>query len=201
MTGMTLTTEGLDNLIATFRDVRVNNPKFIATAINESIAAARTQAKGQLQREINFTNSYLGGPNDSSGKLRISRKAAANDLMGMITAQTRPTSLAQFSQASGKGLLVKVKPNAVGKDVKGLFFITLRNGNRGVAVRLKPGSSLRNSNRARKIADNLYLLYAPSVDQAFGVALQPGKNNTIVADAERRLVDRYLNQLRQAGLF
>jgi hypothetical protein len=47
----------------------------------------------------------------------------------------------------------------------------LRNGNTGLAVRLKPGEKIKGSTGAVQMAENLYLLYGPSVDQVFrGVA-------------------------------
>lgn len=51
------------------------------------------------------------------------------------------------------------------------FLVRLRGApdgfNTGLAVRLRPGESLRASRAARRLDNNVYLLYGPSVDQIF----------------------------------
>ena len=47
------------------------------------------------------------------------------------------------------------------------FLVRLKNNNIGLAVRLKPGEVLQNSEKAVRLDNNVYLLYGPSVDQVF----------------------------------
>jgi hypothetical protein len=63
-----------------------------------------------------------------------------------------------------------VKPG-VTRKLKNAFLVNLRNGNTGLAVRLKDGETLQKSDKAVRLDNNLYLLYGPSVDQVMaGVA-------------------------------
>lgn len=97
-----------------------------------------------------------------------------------ISARARPTSLARFSSASSpgqEGVTVRVKAGRTIR-LKRAFTVRLRAGtvlddtafNVGIAVRVKPGTTLRNKRdmgSAARLAPNVFLLYAPSVDQVF----------------------------------
>lgn len=131
-----------------------------------------------MREEVAFPSGYLEG--DRFGQ---TKKATDNDLSATVTARFRPTSLARFSNDSFEGARrtggVRVKVNATGgaKRIKGGFFVKLRRGgdmqdgfNVGLAVRLKPGQTLRGRKKGGagvQLAPNLYLLYGPSVDQVF----------------------------------
>ena len=55
------------------------------------------------------------------------------------------------------------------KTLRKAFLVNLRNGNVGLAVRLKQGETLQNKTYGKPVmlGKNLYLLYGPSVDQVF----------------------------------
>lgn len=124
----------------------------------------------QMRKEVNFPAGYLEGQ-----RMRVTRKARSGDLEAVIKGRDRATSLARFAAGQTPistrrgGVRVTVGKNT--KTLKKAFLVNLRNGNMGLAVRLKPGQRLENSERAVKLSNNVYLLYGPSVDQVFrGVA-------------------------------
>lgn len=126
--------------------------------------------KSDMRDQVNFTKDYV------DGHLRVVRRASRSSLEAVIRGRDRPTSLARFARgqtpASTRrtGVRVTVRGSKTEK-LKKAFLVNLRNGNTGLAVRIKEGESLRNSGAAVKLANNLYLLYGPSVDQVFrGVA-------------------------------
>lgn len=126
-----------------------------------------------MREQINFPKGYL----ERGDRLAVVRKARKGDLTAIIRGRDRATSLARFltpgqrpDNTSGRGLRVEVKNGKV-RNLKRAFIVKLKNGNMGVAVRLKPGETMENSERAVRLADNVFLLYGPSVDQVFqGVA-------------------------------
>lgn len=146
-------------------------------ALNQAATKGRTRAAKQIRREVNFPASYLS---PSNGRFAVTDKATNNHLEAAIGARVRPTSLARFaigSRSSGEGrsagVRVSVKPGSVQK-LPGAFLIRLRAGtadldtksNLGLAVRTKNGRPPPGYKPAR-LADNLWLLYGPSVSQAF----------------------------------
>lgn len=139
-------------------------------AINKAADRGRTQAAREIQKQVAFPARYLSG---DSGRLRVSRRASDNNLESAIMASDRPTSLARFAKdrdpkASRRkgGVTVAVNPGHT-KFMKGAFLMRLRNGNLGLAIRLKEGESVKNKRSVRKIGKGLYLLYGPSVNQVF----------------------------------
>lgn len=126
-----------------------------------------------MRDQINFPKGYL----EQEGRLKVTKKARQGDLSAIIRGRDRGTSLARFltpgqrvDNTRGGPLKVQVAPGKT-RVLKGSFLVKLRNGNTGLAVRLKPGERLRKSEKAVRLSDNLFLLYGPSVDQVFkGVA-------------------------------
>lgn len=126
-----------------------------------------------MRAEVDFPKGYL----EQSDRLGVVRKARKGSLSAVIRGRDRATSLARFvapgqrpETTRGQALRVTIKPGSP-VTLKRAFLIKLRGGNMGLAVRLKPGETVRNSDRATKLGDSLYLLYGPSVDQVFrGVA-------------------------------
>jgi hypothetical protein len=123
--------------------------------------------------EINFPTGYL-----NEERLSFRQKATATRLEAVVTARDRATSLARFapgfSPSNSRNQTVVVRVKRGGKSIrlsKRAFVTRLNNGNIGLAVRLKPGETLRNSERAvlvkawSGVRGNVYLLYGPSVDQ------------------------------------
>jgi hypothetical protein len=165
--------EGLKDL----QDIDLLKPQIEMAAIrsiNRAADAGRTKAQRAIMEQVNFPSGYL---NPSAKRLFVSRKAQRGKLEARITARSRPTSLARFSTGPaqrGAGVRVEVQP---GRSVvlPRAVLVRLRGGsgpveprsNMGLAVRLKPGDSLRNKRSVVKLAKGLYLLYGPSVDQVF----------------------------------
>lgn len=134
-------------------------------AINKTLDRTRTSSDRAMREQINFPARYL------SDRLTVSRRASGTSLQGVISGRDRPTSLARFAtnrnQAPGKaGVNVKVDSSA-SKRMGRAFLLKLKNGNLGLAVRVKAGDSLKNSRAAVLLSKGLYLLYGPSVDQVF----------------------------------
>lgn len=164
--------KGMQEVSRFFEELPEISEKAMTLALNQvagrdGLAVIRKDMRDQ----INFPKGYLEG----GDRLTLARKARKGSLSAVIRGRDRATSLARFltpgqrpENTHGRGLRVEVQP---GKTVsmKRAFIVKLRNGNMGLAVRLKEGEQLRNSEGAVKLADNVYLLYAPSVDQVFNL--------------------------------
>lgn len=135
-------------------------------AVNAAIRKAQTLGARSMQRQINFPGSYLTG---ADGRLSIARFATDSSLEAVLRGRDRPTSLARFVSGGAKvgkkgGVSVEVDPG-VAKRMPSAFAIKLKNNNIGLAIRTKNPPSMG----AKKLGDNLYLLYGPSVDQVFNM--------------------------------
>lgn len=141
-------------------------------AINETASReGLTLIRKDMRDQVNFPSGYLEGD-----RLKVTRKAGKGSLEAVVRGRDRATSLARFAKGQtpantrGRGVRVQVKNGRV-QVLRKAFLVPLRNGNTGLAVRLKPGEKIKNSTGSVQMAENLYLLYGPSVDQVFrGVA-------------------------------
>lgn len=138
-------------------------------AINEAVSReGLTLVKKDMRSQINFPSGYL----ESGDRLKVRRRAVKGSLEAVIRGRDRPTSLARFASGQtpantrNRGVRVQVKRGHT-TQLNKAFLVNLKNGNTGLAVRLKPGQTLSNSERAVRLADNVWLLYGPSVDQVF----------------------------------
>lgn len=134
-------------------------------AINKTLDRTRTASDRQIREELAFPARYL------QSRLTVSRRASGTSLQGVISGRDRPTSLARFvknrNQTPGKaGVTVQVSASAA-KRMNRAFLMKLKNGNLGLAMRLKEGERLANKKNIVKVGAGLYLLYGPSIDQAF----------------------------------
>lgn len=172
-------------------------------AINGMARKYRKKAADTVRSEINLPARYVS----ASGKgLYISSFATPTNLEGKITARGRPTSLARYLQGAPRagraGVVVEVQPGKA-RYMRRAFPIKLPQGssgietkfNLGLAIRLRPGESLRNKVSARKVSKGLYLLYGPSVDQVFRSNSGAGVANELVPDIERDLKTEFLRLL------
>lgn len=141
-----------------------------ALAINSvAVRSSLPEARREMRKQIDFPKGYL----EQSDRLYLSKRASKGNLQAVIRGRDRPTSLARFrvpgqtpQNTRGKPLRLQVKPGKT-VTVNKAFLVTLRGGNTGLAVRLKNGQTLRNSDRAIYLGNNVYLLYGPSVEQVF----------------------------------
>lgn len=122
--------------------------------------------------EVAFPKNYL---NDE--RIGVKKRAVAGDLEAVIAARERPTSLARFAapgtplgSRARVGVRVQVKRTNGVTTLKDAWMVRLKNGNVGLAVRLKPGQAIANRYKAVTawlVPDKVALLYGPSVDQVF----------------------------------
>jgi hypothetical protein len=135
-----------------------------------------TRYKKAMKSQIAFPGGYL----DDVERFGQTGYATPARLETKITARARPTSLARFATSGAigsAGATVRVK---AGRSVhlKKAFMVRLRAGtvlddtsfNVGMAVRIAPGQRIRNKRDTSNmvhLAPNVFLLYAPSVDQVF----------------------------------
>lgn len=147
-------------------------------AINDTTRGSMAPIRKRMKEQVAFPAGYL-----NEDRLAIRKLATEADLSATISARHRPTSLARFAKGQSEGTAkrrggIRVRVNNGGaKFLKGAFFVNLRRGkdtadgfNLGLAVRLKPGQTLRGRRKGSsgvQLAENLYLLYGPSVDQVF----------------------------------
>lgn len=141
-------------------------------AINDTVQReGLTVLKRDMRDQVEFPPGYLEGD-----RLKPTRFASRGSLEAVIRGRDRPTSLARFAQGQtpantrGQGVRVRVKRGQT-ELLRKAFLVNLKNGNVGLAVRIKGGESLRNTEGATQLAPGLFLLYGPSVDQVLrGVA-------------------------------
>lgn len=155
-----------------------------------------------MQDQVAFPAGYL-----SEDRFGVRKLATDTDLTAIISARFRPTSLARFAKGqSAEGAKraggVRVRVNSGGaKFFKGAFFVNLRRGkdtsdgfNVGLAIRLKPGHSLRGRRKGAsgvQLAPDLYLLYGPSVDQVFN-DVSTADSPVVAAQLEREFLRQWV---------
>lgn len=194
--------EGLDGL----KDFdHANNTIRLAAsrAINRITRDGRVEAARRIRSEVNFPAAYVS-PGDK--RLYVSQSASPTSLEGKITARTRATSLARFVKGTPtvnqQGLTVEIEPGKA-RFLKRAFLVKLPAGksgvdtkyNLGLAVRLKPGETLKNKLRSRRMDKGLYLLYGPSVDQVFRARDGDGVANDMTLELAAKLEREFLRLL------
>ncbi len=171
-------------------------------AINATADRSRTNSARNILRKLNFPATYL---NPSKGRLAVTKRARQGDLEAIITARHRATSLAQFvtgGSAGRKGARVSIKRGS-SVDLPGAFLMKLKSGtdsldtknNLGLAIRTRRGEKPRNAYKPVKVSDSLWLLYGPSVDQAFSYAAELEEKDALVyleAEFNRQMERRNL---------
>lgn len=198
--------EGLENLRFAPED-QEKVDLALQLALNKAADKGRTLASKAIRQQVAFAARYLG---PGAGRLKVGQRAFKGSLITSIDASEDPRSLARFSkdkvQPGGRRhkdgrVNVEVKPGSK-TTIRRAFLITLKNGNIGLAVRTDGGKPVgaHKPKRLTKGNDNLWLLYGPSVSQAFvsanaqkGVAKQIEDNVLDVVQAE---FDRQLKRLK-----
>jgi hypothetical protein len=172
-------------------------------AINDTAnRKAMPRFRRTMEDQVSFPSGYL-----NEDRFAVRRLATEADLTATISARHRPTSLARFAQNQNEGLVkrqggarVRVNPGGT-KFLKGSFFVRLRRGrdtgdgfNLGLAIRLQPGETLRGRRKGIsgvQLAENLYLLYGPSVDQVFS-DVSVSESPFVVEQLEREFLRQYV---------
>ena len=188
--------EGLDELKDLGEQVDPQIMRAAYRAINATADRTRTASAEEIRRQVNFPASYL---RPSSGRLSVTRRASSSNLEAIITGRRRATSLARFvtsGTAGKKGASVAVKP---GRNVElpNAFLMKLRSGsdidtknNLGLAIRTERGKRPDAAYKPVRIADGLWLLYGPSIDQVFRTVRQD-----VTPDAEKYLASEFTRLL------
>lgn len=123
------------------------------------------QSRTAMLRQTAFPAGYLNDPE----RFGLRKSANPADLEAIVSGRTRPTSLARFAQwgAAREGATVTVNPGAP-KRIGRAFRVRLKNGNVGLAIRLREGEQVQNRKYPATIFQSgIALLYGPSVDQVF----------------------------------
>lgn len=148
-------------------------------AVNTVARDGRAMLARDVREQIALPARYVS---EGEKRLYIPQKASPGRPEAVIRAAGRATSLARYAKnpavtTSKEGVMVEIQPGKA-RMMRKAFFMRLPQGttltdtvyNLGLAVRLKPGESLRNKASAIRMANGLYLLYGPSVDQVFRAA-------------------------------
>ncbi len=137
-------------------------------------------ARERMVQQVAFPGGYLYPP-----RFELGKPATDQNLVAVLRGQFTPTPLARFSGAqrtrfetarrhrrkvSRPKIRVQVQPGRI-VTLDRAFLLTLRNGNIGLGIRLKPGETLQHTIGAKLITTGplkgVALLYGPSVDQVF----------------------------------
>jgi hypothetical protein len=175
MSGLTVDVAALTDLeqyIGAFPDATREAARIALNDVTEQDGLARFRKA--IEDQVDFGPGYL-----TTDRLGIVSKARNEDLKVVVVGRQRATSLARFAKGQtpestkGQGVTVRVKPGRP-QALRSAFLVRLRQGggnndgyNLGLAVRLKPGETIRNTTKAVQLDNNVYLLYGPSVDQIF----------------------------------
>lgn len=174
-------TSGIRDYIRYLEQFPTIVPRAASMALNQT-----AQRKGlKLSRErmvaqVAFPTGYLYPP-----RFEVTKKATEGSLLATIRGQFTPTPLGRFAsgqrarfvaarkhsrKVSRPKIRVEVKPGHI-VELPRAFLLTLRNGNIGLGIRLKPGETLQHTIGAKMIISGplkgVALLYGPSVDQVF----------------------------------
>ncbi|AET42306.1 hypothetical protein SDSG_00041 [Ruegeria phage DSS3-P1] len=163
--------EGLEGLAVDFAEITDRIAERASMAINTTARRYRTTSSRLIRDQVAFPARYLDA--QANGALRVRQQATAAKLEAAIEGRFDPTSLARFAKGTvahgRKAPRLRVNPGRT-TQIPNSFIMNLRNGNRGLAIRLKPGETIQNKRRMVSFSrkdSNLYLLYGPSVDQVF----------------------------------
>lgn len=184
-------------------------PELSARAASLAINRVATQsgmalARDTIMDQIAFPKDYLKGD-----RLMVSQLARPDNLVALIRARKRATSLARFATSGAinvSGVSVQVAKGRT-EFLRRAFLVKLKRGasfdednyNVGLAVRIKAGERItdkRTTHRSWLEGDadkgGLALLYGPSVDQVFREVadrIEPGILD-LLADEFFRQLDR-----------
>jgi len=181
---------GLQSVISDIESIPANIRIAAARAVNRTSERARTASAREMRGQVNFPARYLSS---ADGRLSIVKKASADDLEAVIRGRGEATSLARFITGGqkGKGVRVEVKPG-VARYMSRTFTFKLKNGNTGLAIRTSGGPP-KGAYKPKKLSENLYLLYGPSVDQVFRSVAED------VAEPMADFLEREFNRLLDLG--
>lgn len=163
-----LETRGLDKLESLIRRAGEVGNQAASMGLNDAALYARRQTSAQIRKEIALTAGNI------NPRITVRRTASPGDLVAIVSAEDRATMLSNYATTPprfGRQKMpprVKVAAGGSASPMRGAFWLRLRGNNEGIAVRLKAGERVRNKNKMSSIGKGVYVLYGPSVGQAFG---------------------------------
>lgn len=179
-------------------------------AINDTTRKTFTRSKKEIMRQVRFTGGYLDGKDSNEPRFAIAQFASESNLVAVIRARRRATSLARFNpqqmyapakRGGTKRAGVSVNIKGVRKKIPRAFFVNLKRGaedggNLGVAIRVPAGQGVT-GRQFRGVPfgggnsrdSDVYLLYGPSVQQVFddvAVQIEPWAQDRLQAEFSRQ---------------
>lgn len=147
----------------------------MSKALNKAGPHTRTMMDRAIRDQVAYPASYL---RPSTKRLFVAKKANKSKLETVIEGRGRPTSLARFVKGGAASMKnrktkpeqinVEVKPGSIG-GIKRAWIVNLPgapdSNNLGLAVRTKPGQKPKGAYAPKRLDNNVWLLYGPSVDQ------------------------------------
>lgn len=144
-------------------------------ALNKTGPHTRTQMDRAIRDQVAFPASYL---RPSTKRLFVAKKATKTKLETVIEGRGRPTSLARFIKGGAanmknrkrkpEAISVEVKPGSI-HAIKRAWVVSLPgapdSNNLGLAVRTEAGKKPRGAYAPKRLDNNVWLLYGPSVNQ------------------------------------
>jgi len=185
---------GLDRLKAYFKDAGDRLDRAEVMAVSNASRFARSESSKEIRSTVNFTVSYL----NKDDRLEVKRNHGGRE--ATLTGRHRATSLANpiFNKTTPrygrpkKGFKVRVQvARKGGYTFENAFFVPLRSGNVGLAVRTPDGRPP--SAGAKPIFGGAaHLMYGPSVGQiAFDVF------PAIAGDLSEKLATEFIRQVER----
>lgn len=164
--------------------------KAASLAINDVTRMTLATSTNEMMSQVNLPRRYI------RERLKVIQYSNPYRLEAIIQGRQRATSLFRFDGKElglRKGVRVRVKAGKAGKTMKRAFLLKLKNGNKGLAVRLKRGDKMENKGKTYSNDPGLYLLYGPSVQQVFQ-SVAPEIEPQVTKDLEREF-NRQFNRL------
>lgn len=146
-------------------------------AVNDGARFLARESSREIRKSLAFDPKELWSAANPVGGKISTLLASPKTLVARVKGQDKPTLLGRFATNFGKGRKiiprVRVKPGSNKEVSKRAFFLSFKNGARGLAIRLKKGERLLNHRGPTyplRGDPNVLVLYAPSVDQALQTA-------------------------------
>lgn len=164
-------------------------------------------ARDAMLSQVAWPTGYLTERVNSEPRFGVSQRATNANLQAALRGRFQPTSLARFTRqqvgnrtirrsarARAPGVTVTIHPGRP-TTLKRAFLINLRGGNRGLAIRLRPGEVLAKTIGAKMITSGplagVALLYGPSVEQVFRTVagdITPALSNYLETEFLRQFI-------------
>lgn len=194
---------GLESVEKFYATMPQRTEKALRLAINSAALFGARLAKKEIMSRVNLKSAYIGNPADPKARLAVTQKARAGELVAVITARHRPTSLARFATSpvtfgKQRGPVRVSVGRGTSRALRRGFFIKLKRGkvltadayNLGIAYRLKPGEEIKNKNVFPNKRGRYAILYGPSIEQLFN-RISVESSDEVLNHAEREFLRQF----------